>query len=205
MNAWLYDTVLSWIPNEARVLDLGCGDGWFLELLRDSNSVPGEGVERDSTLVTRCIQRGITVHHGDLLDGLEQHPDLSFDYVLLLGTFQELWAPEIVLRESFRVGKQVILGHLNFAYYKYRWQLSFGGRTPRTDEQALPWYNSPNIQLFSIDDFIRFCGSHNIKRCQSAFFNKSGPLSFLPNIRTKEALWLLESQHFGNPGKGILT
>lgn len=192
MNSLLYDTAFSWIPRGAQVLDLGCGDGGFLERLEKDSDIRGEGVERDPECVMRCVERGIHVHDGDLLDGLDQHADQSFDFILLLGTFQELLAPKDVLAESFRVGRQVILGHLNFAYYKYRFQLSWGGRTPRTDEQALPWHDSPNIQLFSVEDFIRFCNHQKIRRVRSAFFHRHGRVRFWPNLLAKDALWLLE-------------
>lgn len=194
MNAWLYDLTCQWVSQGSHVLDLGCGDGWFLERLKKEKNCTGEGVEHDSTQVTQCIERGIDVHHGDLMEGLDQHSDQSFDYILLLGTFQELLVPDKVLTQSFRVGKQVLIGHVNFAYYKYRLQLGLNGKTPKTDEQELPWYKSPNIQLFSIQDFIKFCNSKKVIRKKSAFLNSRGRVKLLPNVRASEALWMLEAR-----------
>jgi methionine biosynthesis protein MetW len=88
--------------------------------------------------VARCVERGLIVHQGDILDGLDQYGDDSFDFILLLGTFQELLSPETVLRESFRVSRQVIVGYMNFAYWRSRLQLVFSGRSPRQTSNGAP-------------------------------------------------------------------
>ena len=93
MHPGIYASVLAWIPDGARVLDLGTGDGAFLERLVRANHVVAEAVERDSELLARCIQRGLVVHQGNIAEGLDQYGDHTFDYVLLLGTFQELVQP----------------------------------------------------------------------------------------------------------------
>ncbi|MCB1175469.1 MAG: methyltransferase domain-containing protein [Leptospiraceae bacterium] len=194
MNRLLYETAMDWVFEGARVLDLGCGDGLFLSQLFEKRRISGEGVERDSAMVMLSIERGLDVHHGDLLDGLAQHPDQSFDFVMLLGTFQELIAPEAVLAESFRVGRQVILAHSNFANFRYRWHLSWQGRSPKTDDEDRPWYRSPTTQLFSVEDFIKYCNRRGVHRKQAAFFGRKRRLRFWPNLFAREALWLLEAR-----------
>ena len=96
MHPGIYKTVLEWIPEKSRVLDLGTGDGSFLASLVQTRLVTGEGVEKDSALVARCVERGQTVHQSDIVDGLDQYGDGAFDFVLLLGTFQELISPAVL-------------------------------------------------------------------------------------------------------------
>lgn len=192
MNQFLYDQVIQRIPADSRVLDLGTGDGSFLERLLQAKQVHGEGVEKDPEMVARCIERGLIVHQGDILDGLDQYGSATFDYVLLIGTFQELLSPELVLRESFRVGRRVILAYMNLAYWRYRFQLMWGGVSPRLEATPLPWYESPNIQFFSIVDFREFCHAKNIVIKENAFFNTFGRVRVLPNFRAREALSVLE-------------
>lgn len=191
MNDFVYSKVIEWIPPGSRVLDLGSGDGGFLARLVQARSVRGEGVEKDPEMVARCVERGLIVHQGDILDGLDQYGDDSFDFILLLGTFQELLSPETVLRESFRVSRQVIVGYMNFAYWRSRLQLVFSGRSPRQTSNGAPWYESPNVQFFSVLDFEDFCEAKDIRRLRLACFSDRGSIGLLPNLRASEALvWL---------------
>jgi methionine biosynthesis protein MetW len=191
MNEGIYETVAEWIPEKSRVLDLGSGDGAFLERLTKARQVLGEGVEKDPTLVTRCIQRGLVVHQGDIADGLDQHADATFDYVLLLGTFQELIEPAEIVLEAFRVGRQVIVSYSNFAHYRVRLQVLFRGRTPVTPSLPTPWHRTRNLHFLSVADFESFCHESGMTEAQRAFFNRRGPVRLLPNLRAETAVSLL--------------
>jgi methionine biosynthesis protein MetW len=193
MNPGVYDTVGRWIPEKSRVLDLGTGDGAFLEWLIQSRQVAGEGVEKDAALVSRCVQRGLVVHQGDIADGLDQHPDGAFDFVLLLGTFQELIEPAEIIREAFRVGRQVIVSYANFAHYRVRLQILFEGRTPITPSLPTPWYRTRNLHFLSVADFETFCRDTGIRETRRAFFSGAKTIHFLPNLRAETALSLLNS------------
>ncbi len=188
----LYRQVVDWIPEGSRVLDLGTGDGKLLKLLREKNVV-GEGVEKDPEMLARCIEQGLVVHQGDILDGLDQYGDNAFDYILLLGTFQELEALWDVLRESFRVGRKVIIAYHNFSNWKIRWSFLVSGRTPVALFTTANWYESPNRHLFSIYDFHDLCREFGIAEEKSAYFNARGPLRALPNLRAEQALSLLNA------------
>ena len=192
MYQTVYNQVIEWIPERSRVLDLGTGDGEFLEQLVKAKRVTGEGVELNSALVTRCIERGLAVHQGDVMDGLDQYGDGAFDYVLLLGTFQELKQSEQLVREALRVGKKLIVSYSNFAHIRVRWQMMLSGRSPMTKALPSPWYRTPNIHFFSILDFQGFCADINIKEVQSAYFNARGSVRCLANLRAEVALSLLE-------------
>ena len=193
MNPGIYETVLRWIPEKSRVLDLGTGDGAFLEELVKVGRVTGEGVEKDPGLVGRCVERGLVVHQGDIADGLDQYGDQTFDFVLLLGTFQELISPAEILQESFRVGRNVIIAHTNFAHFSVRLQVLYRGRTPMTQFLPTHWYHTHNLHVFSILDFQDFCREAGIREINRAYFNKRGAVHVLPNLRAEEAVSLLQS------------
>jgi len=193
MHTGIYDTVIEWIPQGARVLDLGTGDGEFLQRLVQTRQVTGEGVEQDATLVGRCVERGLVVHQSDIADGLDQYGQHAFDYVLLLGTFQELVSPADIVREAFRVGRQVIVSYSNFAHVSVRLQILCQGRTPVTQSLPLPWYRTHNLHFLSILDFRDFCRDINVRETKSAYFNSRGAVHFLPNLRAEESVCLLQS------------
>jgi len=192
MRQTLYDLVLEWVPEGARVLDLGTGDGEFLARLAQTRHARAEGVERNPELVTRCIERGLVVHQGDVLGGLDQYGARAVDCVLLLGTLQELLDPQLVLREAFRVGKCVIVSYSNFAYWRARLHLLWRGRAPVTPALPQPWYGTANRHFFSLLDFAGLCATMNLRQARCAYFNRRGRVRWWPNLRAEQALSLLE-------------
>lgn len=184
----VYQKVIDWIPEGVKVLDLGTGDGTFLKELIDKKKVIGEGVEINPNLVSQCIQKGLVVHQGDIMEGLDQYNNNSFDYIFLLGTFQELIQPDQILDEIFRVGKNLIIAYNNFAHWEIRFKLMFLGKTPITNSMPYPWYKTPNVQYFSIKDFDNYCISKNLKIVKQSYFYKYGEIHFIPNLFAEQAL-----------------
>jgi methionine biosynthesis protein MetW len=192
MYQQLYNQVKDWIPEKSRVLDLGTGDGAFLEQLVKTKQVIGEGVEKDPEKVTRCIERGLAVHQGDILEGLDQYGPHTFDYILLLGTFQELIDLQHVMQEAFRVGQRVVVSFSNFAHLRVRLQMMFSGRAPVTKSLPSPWYLTPNIHFFSITDFRDFREAIKVREVKNAFFSPRGPVRLWPNLLADQAVSMLE-------------
>ena len=151
----------------SRVLDLGCGNGSFLQYLETNKNIQPLGVDIDAAMVGECVTRGIPVIHGDLNSRLDFLMDKSFDCVLLTRVLQELTHPENILREVTRIGKRGLVGFINFGHIRNRMQLFFSGKMPRS--RALPhnWYNTPNIHLGTIRDFRDLCDELNIEIMRS--------------------------------------
>lgn len=151
-----FNIIIELITPGTRVLDLGCGTGTLLQRLRDEKDVEGCGVELDQEKVIRCIERGIRVMTLDLDLGLEGFPDLSYEYVVLSRTLQQLIYPEKVVKEMLRVGSKAIITFPNFGHWKIALEYFVGGRTPVCQTHPQPWYNTMDIHRLTITDFRDF-------------------------------------------------
>lgn len=151
------------IQNNKRVLDVGCGDGTLMEYLKINQKNDVRGLEPEKKLVLKCISKGLSVIEGDAEKELVQFPKKSFDYVVLSQTLQAFLYPEQVLNQLLRIGKQTIITIPNFGYWKIRLHLLFKGTMPITKNIPYEWYNTPNLHMCTIQDFVNFCNNKNIK------------------------------------------
>jgi len=151
------------IPNQARILDVGCGDGSLMQSLIQEKDIDARGIELEEENVKKCISKGLSVIEGNAENELDQFPDKSFDFVILSQTLQAFYNPENVLNHLLRIGKYVIVSIPNFGYWKVRTSLLFFGRMPVTKSLPNTWYNTPNLHMCTIKDFYEFCGDKNIK------------------------------------------
>ena len=151
------------LPNNTRVLDVGCGDGSLMNLLVKEKNIEVRGLELEKHNVQQCIYKGLPVIQGNAETELYQFPNQSFDYVVLSQTLQAFYNPDKVLKELLRIGKSVIISIPNFGYWKVRTSLLFFGKMPIT--KALPdaWYNTPNLHMCTIKDLFNYCDEQNIK------------------------------------------
>ncbi|KAF0209308.1 MAG: methionine biosynthesis protein [Actinobacteria bacterium] len=148
------------VPRGSRVLDLGCGDGTLLALLRDTREADVHGVELDLANVAECVRRDIPVVQFDIDEGLPDFADGSFDIVVLSQTLQVVRRPALVLREMLRVGKRGIVSFPNFGHWKARAYLTFRGRMPMSRSIPYSWYDTPNIHLTTLKDFRAFVAAN---------------------------------------------
>ncbi len=146
-----------------RVLDLGCGDGDLLELLRDEKQVDGLGVEIDPDRIAHCLSRGLNVIQQDINDGLSNFQTDSFDLVLMTYSLQTLRHPHLVIDEMLRIGRECIVTFPNFGNWRNRWQLGSVGRMPVSRFLPYNWYDTPNIHFFTVRDFEELCQQRSIR------------------------------------------
>lgn len=139
-------------PN-ARVLDIGCGDGALMAALRDQKKVDARGLEIEPGNVASAVSKGLSVVQGDADTDLPAYPDGSFDYAILSQTLQTTHRPDVIIDELLRIGKQAFVSFPNFAHWRVRMSLLVGGRMPVTRLLPQTWYNTPNIHHVTIDDF----------------------------------------------------
>ena len=151
------------IQSNKRVLDVGCGDGTLMDYLKKNQQNDVRGLEPEKKLVRECIAKGLSVIEGDAEKELIQFPEKSFDYVVLSQTLQAFLNPEEVLNQLLRIGKQTIISIPNFGYWKIRLHLLFKGTMPITKNIPYQWYNTPNLHMCTIQDFVNFCNKKNIK------------------------------------------
>lgn len=137
----------------SRALDIGCGDGALMAALRDARGVDARGLEIDAGNVAAGVARGLSVIQGDADVDLAGYPDRSFDYAILSQTLQTARAPDMVLDHLLRIGRQAFVSFPNFAHWRVRLSLLWGGRMPVTRQLPQSWYDTPNIHHLTIDDF----------------------------------------------------
>ena len=150
------------VEEKSRVLDVGCGDGILMEYLSKNKVVDVRGLEISKEKVKKCLSNGLAVVEGNAEHDLKQFPDLSFDYVILSQTLQAFMSPEKVIKDLLRVGKKVIVTIPNFGHWKVRVDLLFKGEMPITKNLPYEWYNTPNLHMCTIQDFVNFCNKKNI-------------------------------------------
>jgi len=160
----------------SRVLDVGCGDGTLLDYLVNFKQVDGRGIELSSEGVNACVSAGLSVIQGDADTDLSTYPDAAFDYVILSQTLQALMAPHTVVENLVRIGRHAIVSFPNFGHWRVRGYLGLHGRMPKSKTLPYEWYETPNIHLCTIKDFIEMCDRLGITIERSLSLNAHGRL-----------------------------
>ena len=182
----LHQVIAQMVPQGARVLDLGCGDGALLAHLQTARGCSGYGVEIDDANVHACIQRGVNVIQLNLDEGLAMFQDASFDVVLQIDTLQHLRNAEVMLRETVRVGKTGIVAFPNFAHWPNRLQV-LQGQMPVTKTLPYQWYDTPNIRVGTFADFAELAAKNTLQVTQSFGMQDGKAVRWWPNARASMA------------------
>jgi methionine biosynthesis protein MetW len=175
-----------------RVLDVGCGDGALMAALRDEKQVDARGMELDPANVAECVARGLSVIQGDANIDLADYPEGAFDYAILSQTLQTTMRPDLVMEQLLRVGRKAFVSFPNFAHWRVRLSLLWGGRMPVTRLLPIAWYETPNIHQVTVDDFRALMRDQGIK-VEGAWFLSGDRLTSAAaaNFRAEHAVFLL--------------
>ena len=166
-----FKVIADLIKKDTRVLDVGCADGTLMKFLKDNKNIDIRGLEISKDKVQECIAKGLTVIEGNAEKDLKQFPEKSFDYVVLSQTLQAFLNPDVVINELLRVGQKAIVTIPNFGYWKIRLHLLTKGTMPITKTLPDEWYNTPNLHMCTIKDFVYFVKSRNFKIFKSLALN----------------------------------
>ena len=175
------EAIVKWVPQGARVLDLGCGDGALLRHLWQARKAPGYGVEIEDRSVVACVANDVNVIQADLESGLSLFADGSFDCVILSETLQTIHRTEFLMREMLRVGREVIVSFPNFGHWRARVQVALG-RMPVSEALPYEWYETPNVHHCTIADFEDLCRRLGVKIRERLALHEGHPVTALPNL-----------------------
>jgi methionine biosynthesis protein MetW len=184
-------------PN-ARVLDIGCGDGALLDYLVHFKQVDGRGIELSQAGVNNCVRQGLSVIQGDADTDLKDYPTGAFDYVILSQTLQATFDPKGVIEQLVRIGKRAIVSFPNFGVWHVRLALLWGGKMPVTDSLEHAWYETPNIHLCTITDFVELCDDLGVTIEQGMVLDPRGrprgvrAPGFISNLMGEQGLFVLQ-------------
>jgi methionine biosynthesis protein MetW len=181
----------------ARVLDIGCGDGELLAFLAQRKGVDGRGMELSQSGVNACVRHGLSVIQGDADHDLADYPSDGFDYVVLSQTLQATRQPRRIIEHLVRIGRRSIVSFPNFGHWRIRLSLLAHGRMPVTPVLSPAWYDTPNIHLCTILDFVALCEELGVVIERSVTLDRTGqpyrlnPRGTLANLLAEQALFLL--------------
>ena len=188
------------IPQGARVLDVGCGDGALLEHLTATKNVDGRGLELSQQNVNACVARGLAVIQGDADTDLGEYPSQVFDFVILSQTIQATRNPKSVLGHLLRIGRRTAVSLPNFGHWRVRLSLLAHGRMPRTRALGYEWYDTPNIHLCTIADFVALANETRAEIERALALREDGrtsamqPHAWGPNLLADGAVFLLRGR-----------
>lgn len=177
----------------SRVLDLGCGDGSFLEFLFRERGCTGRGIDISEEMILICVEKGIPVFQANLDEGLREISDGSYDYVIMNQTLQMMKNPSLILAEMLRVGKRAIVNYPNFGYILNRIQLGLGGVMPRNKNLPFEWHNTPNIHFCTRKDFKIFVKTLGFKIIQEIAIHSNYRVFFGKDLFASQICAVLET------------
>lgn len=185
------------IEPQSRVLDIGCGDGALLAYLAREKAVDARGMELSQAGVNSCVRHGLSVIQGDADSDLDAFPAGAFDVAVLSQTLQATRQPRHVLEALIRIGKQAIVSFPNFGFWRIRLSLFWRGRMPVSELLSNPWYDTPNIHLCTIRDFVGLCDETGVNIARSVTLDRHGrpfalnPRGGLANLLAEQAVFVL--------------
>ena len=187
------DTILDWVTQGSRVLDLGCGDGELLDALTKQKAISGLGVDIDAGNLIAAVDKGLCVVQQNMEDGLSNFNSKSFDVVIIAFSLQVLTRPHTVLERVVDIGNEAIVSFPNFGHWRSRLSLLFSGRMPKTKALPYSWFDTPNIHFCTVNDFERLCDQLQIEIIERKTSEGGHILAKLwPNLFAKSASYRIQ-------------
>ncbi len=188
------EIIRRWVKADSRVLDLGCGDGSLMSILKEDGHAC-LGIEIDADNILACAAQGLSVIEQDIDKGLPNFADKSFDLVVMTQTLQATHYPHKVLQELLRVGNEGIVAFPNFANWRSRLHLGLFGHMPVSKFMPYSWYDTPNLHFCTISDFEDLCHELNITIVAKVVVEADGSQGLLtkwfPNLFGATAIYKL--------------
>ena len=185
------------VEPRSRVLDVGCGEGELLAFLARTKGVDGRGIELSQSGVNACVRHGLSVIQGDADSDLADYPSDAFDYVVLSQTLQATRNPRRVVEQLVRIGRRAIVSFPNFGHWRIRLHLLLRGRMPVTHLLQHDWYDTPNIHLCTVHDFVSLTTALGVTIEKSVTLDRFGrpfslePSGTLANLLAEQGLFVL--------------
>ena len=187
------DTILDWVTQGSRVLDLGCGDGELLGALTKQKAISGLGVDIDAGNLIAAVDKGLCVVQQNMEDGLSNFSAKSFDVVIIAFSLQVLTRAHTVLERVVDIGNEAIVSFPNFGHWRSRLSLLFSGRMPKTKALPYSWFDTPNIHFCTVNDFERLCDQLQIEIIERKTSEGGHILAKLwPNLFAKSASYRIQ-------------
>ena len=103
-----FEIIANLLPNNSRVLDVGCGDGTLMKFLSKEKNIDVRGLDLNEENVETCIAKGLSVIEGNAETELGQFPDKSFDFVIAFNSLYMQNLGDVIksLKEIERVSKK---------------------------------------------------------------------------------------------------
>ena len=187
------DTILDWVTQGSRVLDLGCGDGDLLAALTEKKAVSGLGLDIDAQNLIAAVDKGLCVVQQNMEDGLSNFSRKSFDVVIIAFSLQVLTRPHNVLERVVDIGNEAIVSFPNFGHWRSRLSLLLSGRMPKTKALPYSWFDTPNIHFCTVADFEQLCDQLEIEIIERKTSGSGHILAKLwPNLFAKSASYRIK-------------
>lgn len=197
-----FRTIARWVEPDSNVLDLGCGDGSLLALLREELGIQGYGIEINDVGVLACAQKGVNVIQQNLEDGLRLFEDHSFDMAILSQTLQTIHHTAAILRETVRVAREAIVSFPNFGYWPHRLEV-LRGRMPVSKSLPYQWHNTPNVRVLTIRDFEALAPEVGIEIIERSVLHGNRTIRWGCNWRASLAVYRVRGAGNGKPGASL--
>jgi methionine biosynthesis protein MetW len=195
MNKPLENIVVDWVPDNAKVIDFGCGNGSLLKALINQKSITGYGVENDPLKIQDCIENGISVIQQDIDQGIQGYKNMGFDMAIMASSIQCLRKPKDALQNILEVASQCVITLPNFGNWELRAGLFLKGKMPSSSQLPAGWHETENIHLCTISDFEELCQSEKFNIQKSIYLDNKGNSSWFansfPNLFAAEAVYLI--------------